>query len=654
MNTLHCLVLGLSLLCGAEPALRPEPARLREQLYDRQHLRNQSQAALLLVQDRSRDAEQIVRQGLRQTDAPEVFQVLAAALRLSRDGRFAEELFVVLVEGRAALRQEAAETLAVLADPVILARLRSLAEDYEAEPAVRQLTIHALGRSGKQAAAGMLVEILGQDDLLRRAAADALTDLTGHTYGPDVERWCSWWTSHKDLPNERWLEERLSYQLSRSRRLEGDLERARAQVVRLQQQLYSRLPAADRLGHLQTLVDHEDPAVRALAVAWCAELPATLEAAGQRSLAELLLRLARDGALEVQRPAALALGRINDPRAFDQVRHLLENSPAPVRAAAAHALAQQAMSPSPESRSLQQQVVPLLQKALADPALEVVVAAAEGLGSLGIPEASPVLTGLLKHPSDPVRQTAAQALERVADARVLQGLLDVVEDPAVTVRFSLVGAIGRAASDGQALSEPHRARLFARLEELILRDPDPGVRSRAATVLGQCGLPTELPFLYRRLLAQEDARVQDKAWASMLDILTRSANLELLREWDRTLADSQQGPRRVHLLTEICARWKKLDTAKALVVPATEILVKALLDEGRWALAFPAVRELLARPGTEVDLDRRLRWLLTVGQQALQEGNKAEALHAVQEAQPFLTRRAGLAGEFEELEKAAH
>jgi hypothetical protein len=140
----------------------------------------------------------------------------------------------------------------------------------------------------------------------------------------------------------------------------------------------------------------------------------------------------------------------------------------------------------------------------------------------------------------------------------------------------------------------------------------------------------------------------------MLDILARAASLELLREWDRTLADGQQGPRRVHMLTEVCGRWKKLDTAKVLVVPATEILVRALLDEGRWALAFPAVRELLARPGTEADLDRRLRWLLTVGEQALQEGNKAETLHVVQEAQPFLIRRAGLAAEFEKLEKEAH
>lgn len=652
MHLLHSFLVGVSLAIGAD--LPPEPVRLRELLYDRQHPRNQSQAALLLVQAHSCDAEQIVRQGLRQTEVPEVFLALSAALRLCRDSRFHEELIFVLVEGRPLLRQEAAESLALLADDAVLQRLHELAHDYEAETAVRQLAVWALGRCGKKRAAGILLEVLNQDDFLRRAAADALAELSGQNYGLDADRWCGWWNSHKDLAENRWLEERLAYQLSRGRRLEGDLERARAQVVRLQQQLYSRLPAADRLGHLQTLVEYEDQAVRSLAVTWCAELMSTADAAGQRSLAELLLRLSRDGALEVQRPAVLALGRVNDPRAFDHVRQLLVDGTVPVRAAAAHALAQQAMVAVPESLALQREVVPLLQKALSDPALEVVVAAAEGLGSLGIPEAGPVLTALLKHPSDPVRQTAAQALERVADGKVLDGLLEVIEDPAVTVRFSLVGAIGRAAGDGQALTEPQRARLFARLEELVLRDPDPGVRSRGATVLGQCGPPTELPFLYRRLQAQEDARVQDKAWASMLDILTRALNLELLREWDRALADGNQRPRRVVLLTEVCNRWKKLEAAKALVVPATEILVRALLDEGRWALALPAVRDLLSRSGTDAEIDRRLHWLLVVGEQALQEGNKPDALHVVQEAQPFLARRPGLTGEFEKLEKRAH
>src|SRR5206468_5209242 len=134
--------------------------------------------------------------------------------------------------------------------------------------------------------------------------------------------------------------------------------------------------------------------------------------------------------------------------------------PASVRAAAARSLAQQARGTGPEALALQRQVVPVLQKALEDPALEVVVEAAEDLGTLGVAEAGPVLTALLRHPSEPVRQTAAQALERVADATVVDGLLETLDDPAVAVRFSLVGALGHAAADDRSLKDAQRAKLL--------------------------------------------------------------------------------------------------------------------------------------------------------------------------------------------------
>src|SRR5262249_42557366 len=154
----------------------------------------------------------------------------------------------------------------------------------------------------------------------------------------------------------------------------------------------------------------------------------------------------------------------------------------------------------PEALERQRQVVPLLQKALDDPSLEVVVEAAEDLGALGVPEAGPVLAVLLRHPSAPVRQAAAHAPERGADPHVRDGLLEALDASAAAVRFSLVGALGHAARDGQPLTDDQRGRLLARLEGLLVRDADPGVRSRAATVLGECGPPTVLPTLWQRVL----------------------------------------------------------------------------------------------------------------------------------------------------------
>jgi HEAT repeat protein len=653
VNPIACLLLGLAPLVTEVDLPASDPAQLRELLHDRQHTRSQSQAALLLVQSKSPDAETIVRQGLRQTDSADVFLALAAAIRLQQDARFLDELLIALGNGRPAVRQAAADALAELSDPRVILRLQARAENAGADLTVRQAAIATLGRSGRKAAVVVLLDLLSNDnEAVRKAAVDALGELTGQSCGADLDRWRAWWERHKDLSNEQWLAQRLGYQSSHARRLAGDLERARAEVLRLHQQLYTRLPAADRLSHVQSLVEHEDPAARALAATWCVELMPSADALGQRTLADVLLRLSRDGTVEVQRAAVLALGRVPEERAFERLRLLLRKGQPSVRAAAARALAQQARGTGPQALARQKEVVPALQQALDDPALEVVIEAAENLGTMGVPEVGPVLTALLRHPSDPVRQAAAQALERGADLSQLDGLLAALEDPAASVRFSIVGALGNAVGDGKALTAPQRHRLLERLEGLLLRDTDPGVRSRAASVLGQIGSPALLATLWRRVLAAEDSRVQEKAWAAIIEIIARAGSLELLQEWDRTLIEAKQGPRRLLLLGEVHGRWKKREETRALARSVEEKLVPAQLEQGKWAAAFPLVRELLAQ-SSGVELNRCLSWLLTVGEQALKEGNRAEALRVVQEAQTYLSQSQGLAAEFERLEKDA-
>jgi hypothetical protein len=88
-------------------------------------------------------------------------------------------------------------------------------------------------------------------------------------------------------------------------------------------------------------------------------------------------------------------------------------------------------------------------------------------------------------------------------------------------------------------------------------------------------------------------------------------------------------------------------------VAAQEMLVQAQLDQGKWAAAFPLVRELLARPAAEAELNQRLRWLLRVGEQALRAGNREQARRAALEAQPYLPRSAQLADAFEKLAEQA-
>jgi HEAT repeat protein len=653
MQAIQPILLGLGMLFaegGGTIPKGPDLAHLREMLHDRQHALGQAQAALLLVESKLDGADKLVHEGLRNIEDVEMFLALAAAVRMHRDRRFVDELFTALSVRQPTVREAAAQTLAVLADGRLVKRLQQLAADREAEPATRQIALWTLGRCGSKQAAQVLLDHLTCDvEPLRRAAASALHELSGQDFGTDVGRWQGWWERHKDLSNERWLEARLAYQTSWANRLEGDLARSRAQTLRLQQQLYGRLSGAERVSHIQSLVEQDDPAVRLLAVNWGTELMPAAEAAHKRLLTQVLMRLSHDSAAGVQRAAVLGLGHVHESAVFELLRRLVDADAPAVRTAVLHALTLHARGEGVDVSVRRKQVMPFLQKALDDPALEVVVEAAEDLGALGEQEAGPILIGLLRHSSGPVRQAAAQALERVAEPAVLPSLLGALNDHCATVRFNLVGAMARAAGDGDGLSEDQRKKVLARLEELLLRDSDPGVRSRAATVLGECAPPAQLGTLWRCVLAGEDVRVQEKAWAAFVDILARAGQLSLLEEWDRTLVAARQGPRRLQLLNEVVTRWQKQPQHKALVVPAQEMLVQTQLESGKWSAAAPLVRDLLTRSAGDAELNRRLSWLLAVGQQAMREENRTEAQRAVETAQPFLPRTGNLTDEFEKL-----
>ncbi len=383
MQALVPILLGLTTLfgdSGAANAPAPDLAHLREMLHDRQYPHGQSQAALLLVQSKLDGAEKAVREGLGGVESVEVFLALAAAVRLRQDRRFLEELFAALSSARPVIREAAAQTLAILADDALVKRLQQLAADDEAEQAVRQTALWTLGRCGtKEAARILLAHLKDENELLRRAAASALRDLSGQDFGLDADRWRQWWESHKHLTNERWLETRLSYQTSRAHRLEDDLTRARARLLRLQQQLYSRLSSSERVAHIQSLLDQDDPAVRVLAVNWSVELLPAAQAAHKRLLTRALLRLSQDSTIEVRRAAVLGLGRVREAGVFERLQRLAHAEAPAVRTAALHALSLHAGGTESDTLARRKQVMPLLQKALDDPALEVVVEAAEDL-----------------------------------------------------------------------------------------------------------------------------------------------------------------------------------------------------------------------------------------------------------------------------------
>jgi HEAT repeat protein len=661
MTGLHTLLL-MVLLAGPEnPGRAPGPAapsaelpdlsRLRELLYHRQQPQEQSQAALVLVQSQHPDALEMVREGLRRWDRPDVFQALAAAIRLGRDSRHEAALLKGLSSEQVEIRNAAAEALARLESPNLIRKLLGMAEDQSAALPARQAAVTVLSNCiQKSAAMALLTLVSNESQPVRQAAAGALELLSGQPFGVNARLWEDWWQQYKDLSDEQWLVNRTAFFGDRSRRLQSELQRAESQILQLHKELFLKVPPAERSSHLATLLQNEYPAVRSQTISWIAELLPEAEPIERKKLAELLVKLSEDGVESVQRQAVLAMEKVADVRLFERLLVLLQGGSTSVRAAAARSLSRYRAGQGNDP-ALNLRAIGALEKALDDPSLRVVVDAAASLGSMGAPEAAPVLARLLQHPSDDVRQAAAQALEQVSNPAILPNLHQGLYDPVAAVRFSLVGALGKVALAGN-LKEAEVAGIVKRLTEVLLRDSDPGVRSRAAMVMGDHGTPGDLPVLLERVRATEDNRVQVKAWAAFVEILSRTQSWNQVLHWDQQLA-AKDPVRRVELLTELRSRWSKLDAVKTHADPLTGLLIEALLQQRKWQTALPLALEMARKDSSEAELLKRLRWLLVASQMALDDKKPQAVLDLMKQIDDLLPRARDLAPDFDALRQRA-
>jgi HEAT repeat protein len=635
---------------SANPVVGADVARLTELLYNRADPIQQSQAAILLLQLDSPESREVVRQGLRRWDRADVFQALAGALRLRRDPQYILLLLRALSSEQAAIRQSAIDALARMDYRLVVRPLVAIAEDATASMTARQAATTALARTQQRAAIAPLLSLLSSEaPPVREAAAAALEELTGLNYGLDVNRWQQWWQQHKDVTDEEWLAARNAALSDQVRRLNAELSRAEAYIVQLHQQIYSKTPLADRLNHFQTLVQSDYPAVRVQAIVWMVESLPELDSAQQKQITRLLLQLTEDGVETVQRQAVLALEkRLEDPQVLGRLLTILEQGSVSVRAAAARSLGR-----LPSSLQQPERMTPILaalQKALKDPSLTVVAEATESIGATGAPQAALILAELLRHPSEGVRQAAARALEPIADERVLPDLLQALGDSAASVRFHVVGALGRIGVLG---NDQRKAEIAKRLQSLMLQDGDPGVRSRAAGIMGELGTPADLVFLWQRCQATEDERVKLKAWSAMLDILARSGNPDLVAQWDQLLAHQRETARRIEMLTEIRSRWQKTESLRPHLDSIQALLVQAYLAQRRWQAAGPLALELARRAPNDNELRRRLRWLLAAGYLALEDKKPEETLAWIRDAEDLLPRAGDIAFEFAVLRQKA-
>jgi HEAT repeat protein len=216
---------------------------------------------------------------------------------------------------------------------------------------------------------------------------------------------------------------------------------------------------------------------------------------GPARVAERLAELLHDVDPDIRRTAAQALGKLGEPSAVPALIEALSDHDAHVRRYAAWSLGAIGEAFAPTSSA---GLLPLLSDA--DP--RVAAAAAEAIGRIGASRAAiEALTNTLVHAEPQARLHAAAALRWLESPEAFGALVLAAHDEAGDVRQAAVSALGELGD----------TRAVPLLVELVVGDPDPGVRNEAAFRLAKIADVTAKPALQHAKADPRTARWA--AWA---------------------------------------------------------------------------------------------------------------------------------------------
>jgi HEAT repeat protein len=128
-----------------------------------------------------------------------------------------------------------------------------------------------------------------------------------------------------------------------------------------------------------------------------------------------------------------------------------------------------------------------LQARLEDPRPEMVAAAVQFLGHSGNPQAIPLLTPLIRHRAEGVREAALLALAEIGGREIARPAIPPLKDESVLVRTAAAKAIGVAGDPASTTV------LVRRLEQ----EQDEGVMAELLRSIGRLGAPEALEALAR-------------------------------------------------------------------------------------------------------------------------------------------------------------
>lgn len=431
-----------------------------------------------------------------------------------------------------AMTEAAAQALANFGDnPEALRHLVRLAGSRQQREAMRLIAIRALANVADKPAAEFLISLLTSEDenqRIRTAAIDALTDMTGHTeFGRDPQQWLRWWSANVKRSDAEWKAQFLTNQAARFSQLRVQYDELVREAEAFLTEQYLAAAPAQQSDLLLRYLSSPNAQVRAVG----AKIIHDEAMAAKRvppAAREYLRRMIADSDRNVRIAAASALRAINDPLALDSLLKQLTREQDPeVRAALA----------APLASIGDLRAIPALRTLLHDPYTTTAAAAAAALKELGptLREQNPQVahevamelkTTLDELPPGPgtlaLREAVVDAMVPLRETALISTFYRLLgETSSVRVRWAALRALGE-------IGDPKSADTIAR----YLEDRENGVRLEAVRALGRTSVPDHAEELYRRLspALEADQSVREEAW-TVLQSAFAHISLELLPDW---------------------------------------------------------------------------------------------------------------------------
>ena len=500
----------------------------------------------------SRDAEQILLRQLSDAGSRDVQVAVARALALdpTPNPEFIQPLLRLLGQD-AVLTEASAMALATFKNNgAVRDRLIGFVENLNNELLSRRAVVRALGRLVDKVAADKLIALLNKRDenpRIRDAAAEALEQMTGLSYGADPQRWNQWWSSAGNLSDEDWALDRALRSAGQITALDSRLQSMRESVYRITAAQYRQKYEAEatRPRAIAELLQHmSDPSED---VRWAA-VQVVYDEAGVRTppqIAERLRAMVGDSSAMVREQVALTLGAVNDQAAVDALltQAAQERNPDVLSAIIS------ALGPASQLRGDFQTVEAVLHASLDHESFAVARAAAESLKALARtlqdPKNKAAADTVARHLHDRLRTTDRNLAALKLRESIVEALQDLAHPTSVPVFQQLLRPGGPenptvrvAALRGlKSIGNPDTAQSIV---NVLNNDLDKGVRYAAADALLTTARYANINAIYPRLSerVEPDVNVRDMVWKVMAGLFEQ-AEPKQLDEWAQAFNDKK-------------------------------------------------------------------------------------------------------------------